>query len=158
MTTETREQLIGALTIVVLVALMGFLNQGRDVQASGNGGAQVEALFGRIDGLRPGSEVRMGGIQIGKVTAQRLNKQFQAVVSMEFQPGVVVPKDSSASVQTDGLFGGKFIVIEPGVEDDALASGDRITDTQDAQVVSDLLDLIISEGRAALEARKQAGK
>ncbi len=159
MTTETREQLIGAVMLVLLVALMVFLNQTRDPQAGATGETRVEALFGQVDGLGLGAEVRMGGVRIGSVVDQRLDAGYRAVVTLGIDPGVSLPKDSSASVQTDGLFGGKFVIIEPGFEEETLASGDRITRTQDAQVVSEILDLIISEGRAALaERRAQAGQ
>ena len=52
------------------------------------------------------------------------------------------------------LFGGKFIVIEPGGSLENLKTGDLIAFTQDSQVVSDILELIISQGHQALEERK----
>ena len=61
---------------------------------------------------------------------------------------VKIPKDSSAAIHTDGLFGSKFISLGPGAEEALLKDGDTITFTQDAVVVSELLDLIISEGKA----------
>jgi phospholipid/cholesterol/gamma-HCH transport system substrate-binding protein len=154
MTLETKEQLIGALTLIVLLALIGFLNQGRDVRTGGDGRIQVDALFGRVDGIQPGAEVRMGGVRIGTVSGQRLDEGFRAVLTLSLTGGVLVPKDSSASVQTDGLFGGKYIVVEPGAAEEGLKTGDLIAYTQDAQVVTDILNLIISEGHAAIEARK----
>ena len=48
-----------------------------------------------------------------------------------------------------GLFGSKFVVLEPGAEEALLTSGGELNFTQDAVVVSDLLDLIISEGHVA---------
>jgi len=61
---------------------------------------------------------------------------------------VGLPKDSSASIHTDGLFGSKFVVLEPGAEEAVLKNGDEIIYTQDALVVSDLMELIISEGKS----------
>lgn len=156
MTSETREQLIGAAALIFLVGFLVLLNQSRNIKAGPEGGVQIEALFGRIDGLGLGDEVRLGGVRIGTVKAQRLDENFRAVVTINLDADAVVPKDSSASVQTDGLFGGKFIVIEPGAEETRIKSGDRITRTQDSQIVGDLLDAIISEGRAAQAARSKA--
>ena len=67
-----------------------------------------------------------------------------------------LPLDTSAAIHTDGLFGSKFVVLEPGAEEDVLQSGDEFTYTQDAVVVSDLLDLIIAEGKAARAKREAA--
>lgn len=156
MSGETREQLIGTLALVVLVAVIGFLNQGRELGGVRDGHFRVEALFGRVDGLASGDEVFMSGVRIGTVAGQRLDAGYRALLTLKLQDGVRVPRDSSAAVQTDGLFGAKFVVIQPGASEDLLKSGDRITLTQDAQVVEELLGLIISEGRAALAARKAA--
>ncbi|MEQ8228659.1 MAG: MlaD family protein [Rhodospirillales bacterium] len=156
MTLESKEQLIGGLALIVLLAVIGVLNQSRDLAKNSNGHIVVDALFGKVDGIQPGAEVRMGGIRIGTVAGQRLDESFRAVLSLNLTGNILVPKDSSASVQTDGLFGGKYIVVEPGAEEQGLKTGDLIAYTQDAQVVSDILDLIISQGRAAMEARKAA--
>jgi len=78
------------------------------------------------------------------------------VLTLNLTDRIPVPKDSSASVQTDGLFGGKYVVLEPGASEETLKAGDLIALTQDAQVVGDILDMIISQGRAALAARKGA--
>ena len=156
MTSETRNQFIGAATLVFLVVLMVVLNRAQDGRGASDGSTEVTAIFGRIDGLTAGDDVRMGGVKIGTVRGQTLDQKYRARVTLALDPGAVVPKDSSASIQTDGLFGGKFVVIEPGAEEALIKSGNTISRTQDAQVVGDLLDAIISEGRAAIAARKSA--
>ena len=158
MTLEIKEQLVGALALAVLLVVIGFLNQSRDMSSATEGHVRVDALFGRVDGIAPGAEVRMGGVRIGTVTAQHLDNRFRAVLTLSLSDTVPVPKDSSASVQTDGLFGEKYIVVEPGAAEQPLKTGDVIAYTQDAQVVSDILNLIISQGRAAQAERKAAAE
>ena len=65
-----------------------------------------------------------------------------------------MPTDTSAAVLTDRLFGSKYIVLEPGAEEEDLESGEEVTFTQDAFVYSDLMELIISKGKAAQAKRK----
>ena len=158
MMSETREQMIGAVALVVLLAVIGFLNQGHATAGSEPGRLHVEALFGRVDGLLKGDAVYMSGVRIGTVAGERLDKGYRAVLTLNLTDAVPIPKDSSAAIQTDGLFGAKYVVIQPGADDAVLKSGDRITLTQDSQVVEDLLDMIISEGQANLEARRAAEK
>jgi phospholipid/cholesterol/gamma-HCH transport system substrate-binding protein len=43
------------------------------------------------------------------------------------------------------LFGGKYITLEPGGDEEYLASGGEISMTQGSIVVQDLLELIIGE-------------
>ena len=101
-----------------------------------------------------GDEVRLGGIRVGKVAAQRLDNNFRAVVTLDIDSNVELPLDSSAAIHTDGLFGSKFVVLEPGGEMDVLKHDQSIDYTQDAVIVSDLLDLIISEGQAKINKAK----
>ena len=60
-----------------------------------------------------------------------------------------MPRDTSAAIHTDGLFGGRFLVLDPGGDEETLGDGATIAFTQDAVVISELLDFIIAEGRAA---------
>ncbi|NQU61988.1 MAG: MCE family protein [Rhodospirillales bacterium] len=159
MTSETREIAIGAATFGCLALVMAYLYVGRDLAASASStDIDIVAKFNRVDGLVEGDEVRLGGIKVGTIKDMRLDKQFRAVLTMTVDGGIPLPTDSSAAIHTDGLFGSKFMVLEPGGEEKYLKPGSEITYTQDAVVVSDLLDLIISEGREAMKKRKQEGK
>ncbi|MDD9879103.1 MAG: MlaD family protein [Magnetovibrio sp.] len=160
MTRDLREILIGAATVVGLVGILVFMNARHELFGADAGAdLVVSGKFNKVDGLIEGSEVRLGGIRIGTVTGMALDGQYRAVVKFTIDAGYRLPKDTSAAIHTDGLFGSKFVVLEPGAEEAPLKSGDEITLTQDAVVVSDLLDLIISEGRVAqAKARQAAGK
>jgi len=120
---------------------------------------KVQAIFNRIDGLTSGAEVRLGGVQIGTVGGQSLNENYQAIIELLIDKAVKLPTDTSAAIHTDGLFGSKYVVLEPGGEEVNIADGGVITFTQDALIVSELLELIISQGKKqakeAAEAKAQ---
>jgi phospholipid/cholesterol/gamma-HCH transport system substrate-binding protein len=156
-TLEHREIWIGAAAVGIFALLLAFMNQGlHAVSEAGASNTRVIGKFNKVDGLTEGSEVRLGGIKVGRVAAMSLDDKFRAVVSMDIDAIHKFPKDTSAAIHTDGLFGGKFVVLEPGAEEDALVTGDEIVLTQDAVIVSDLLDLIISEGKVAQAKRAAA--
>lgn len=146
---ETKEIIFGALTLAALVLVIAFLYGGRQLAArsAGNGYA-VTATFNRVDGLLPGDAVRLGGVKVGYVEYAVLDPNFRARLGLRINSGVHLPEDTSAAVHTDGLFGGKFIVLQPGGEDKMIAPGGAITFTQQAVVVEELLELIIAEGKA----------
>ena len=148
MTREIREILIGATTVLGLALVLGFMNARTEPIAGGSAQIVVQAKFNKVDGLSEGAEVRMGGVAIGKVQSLVLDQRYRAVVGLRIDNPVGLPKDSSASIHTDGLFGSKFVVLEPGAEEAVLKNGDEIIYTQDALVVSDLMELIISEGKS----------
>lgn len=108
----------------------------------------VYARFGRTDGLSVGDKVRMAGITVGKVTKARLDPNYNAVLTLEIKDNVKVPDDSSASIVSDGILGSKYIEIEPGGSEEYLPSGGEFSYTQDAMVLEELLDRIISIGKS----------
>ena len=156
MNQEIREIVIGAATIALLVGAMVGMNTRNELSETGTDeDLVIRAKFNKVDGLDEGSEVRLGGIRIGYVSAMSLDDRFSAVVAVTIDKSVPLPTDTSAAIHTDGLFGAKFVVLEPGAEEALLRSGGELNFTQDAVVVSDLLDLIISEGHVA---RRQGAK
>ena len=159
MSRDSREILIGGGAIIVLAFILAFLYAGKEIRGTAaTGGYTVNAAFNRVDGLLPGAEVRLGGIPVGRVKAQVLDGYYRAQVSLFIDAGVKLPLDTSAAINTDGLFGTKYIVLEPGGDEQYLKAGGRIEFTQDALIVSRLLDLIIAKGRARMKAAKEQSK
>lgn len=99
----------------------------------GNGGdtIHVTALFPNAGGVNPGTEVRVAGLKIGTVTAQRLDpKSYEAEVTLALDPAIKVPADSSAAITSEGLLGATYIALNPGGDTNMLKDGDTIVDTQ----------------------------
>jgi len=153
--TETREIIIGAAAFGCLMLVLVYLYGGRDWAQAATDGITITAKFNRVDGLVEGDTVQMGGIKIGTVAAMTLDSQYRAVITMRIDRGIALPADTSAAIHTDGLFGSKFMVLEPGGDENVLKPGGEITYTQDAVIVGELLELIISEGRAAMKQRER---
>ncbi|TLY80924.1 MAG: outer membrane lipid asymmetry maintenance protein MlaD [Gammaproteobacteria bacterium] len=105
-------------------------------------GYHVSAEFDNIGDLKVGSPVTMAGVRVGEVEAIRFDpKTYKAVVSMRIDPQFnQIPEDSFASIQTQGLLGGKYIGISPGGLDTFLKDGSRIDQTQSALVLESLIN------------------
>ena len=71
-----------------------------------------------------------------------------AIMTMELKDGIRIPDDSSASIVSSGIMGAKYIEIEPGGSEDYLQPGGEFSYTQDAMVIEELVDRIISIGKA----------
>jgi len=106
------------------------------------------ATFNRTDGLEIGNKVRMAGIDIGRVEASTLDEDFRATLTLKIRMDVKIPDDSSASIVSSGIMGNKYIEIEPGGSEDYLEEGGEFGYTQDAMVLEELIDRIISLGKA----------
>ncbi len=156
MSSETKDIAIGAVAFGCLALVFAYVYSGRTwKESAGAGSVFISGKFNRVDGLIEGDDVRLGGIKIGSIHSMKLDPQYRAKVTMKISNDVKLPLDTSAAIHTDGLFGTKFMVLEPGGEEDFIKGGGEINYTQDSVVVSDLLDLIIAEGRAAMKKLQQ---
>ena len=94
-------------------------------------GYKVIGKFDRVDGLAEGSDVRMSGIKIGTVVSQKLDtKTYLAILTMNVERDVKLPRDSSVKIISNGLLGDKYLSITPGAEDEMISPGGELFHTQ----------------------------
>ena len=60
-------------------------------------------------------------------------------VAMSMETRYAFPKDSSLKILTSGLLGDQYIGIEAGASEENLKAGDRVTATQSAVVLENLI-------------------
>ncbi|MBV9697790.1 MAG: outer membrane lipid asymmetry maintenance protein MlaD [Gammaproteobacteria bacterium] len=110
--------------------------------AGAKGGYTVSAEFDNIGDLKVGSPVSMSGVRVGEVRTIAYNsKDYKAQVQLHIADGYrQIPDDSYASIQTQGLLGGKYIGISPGGSDTYLKEGSVIEQTQSAIVLESLIN------------------
>jgi phospholipid/cholesterol/gamma-HCH transport system substrate-binding protein len=109
--------------------------------------SQTYAITGKFDnigGLKPQAPVKSAGVVVGRVGDIKFDdKTYQALVTLELETGYKFPKDSSLKILTAGLLGEQYIGIEAGGDTNNLVTGDRITRTQSATVLEDLINQFI---------------
>lgn len=152
---SVKEVVVGGVVFAAFAAIVVFSFAARDMAARATEtGYDLTATFNRIDGLVVGGAVRLGGVQVGTVKSLTLDQHFRAVALLHIDNDVALPADTSIAIHTDGLFGTKYLELEPGGDPEPFKNGDSIEFTQDALLVGDLLDLIIAQGRARLAETK----
>ena len=130
----------GVLMVLILVELM-FV----DRHNSNDKYYDLIATFNKIDGVSKGNSVMISGVKIGYVDKVLLNQNYPTL-KMKIKKGLKISDDSSVSIQTDGLFGSKFLSIEMGGNENYLASGDSFSFAEDSMLIQDLLKNIIELG------------
>jgi len=101
---------------------------------------ETVARFDNIGGLKPRAAVRSAGVVVGRVTAIRFDdKTYQAEVTLALDQRYEFPKDTFAKIMTSGLLGEQYIGLEPGGDPQMLKPGDRITLTQSAVVLENII-------------------
>jgi phospholipid/cholesterol/gamma-HCH transport system substrate-binding protein len=136
------ETILGA---VVLLVAVGFVIFGaRTVDIQGSDGYILNARFLKVGGLERGSDVRISGVKVGTVVERTLdNESFEAVVTFTVRKDLRLPVDTEAGVTAEGLLGGKYLRLFPGLSKDVLTAGQDIVQTRDFQALEDTVSEII---------------
>lgn len=147
---ESRTEALVGLA-VVLVALAFVLLAWQRTGGGRGGGIEVTALFPSANGIAVGTDVRVAGLRVGSVAAQRLDPQsLQAEVTLALQDDLRIPADSSAAIATESLLGGSYIQLVPGGAAEPMKDGDVILETQGAVDMMGLIGgMINGTGRGA---------
>ncbi|HEY4212338.1 MAG TPA: outer membrane lipid asymmetry maintenance protein MlaD [Steroidobacteraceae bacterium] len=136
--------LLGFAALVFLTTQLP--SSGLKLGSAAKRGYHVDADFDNIGDLKTGSPVSMAGVRVGEVDGIRFDsKSYKAVVSMRIDPQYKeIPDDSFASIQTQGLLGGKYIGLSPGGSDMFLKDGSHIDQTQSAIVLESLINKLFA--------------
>ena len=138
MTRNIMETVMGALVLVVAVIFLIFAYSSAQVRAVA--GYEVVAKFSSVDGVRPGTDVKISGIKIGSIIKQTLDpKTFQAQLTLSIDPSVKLPTDTQASITSAGLIGDRYVSIVPGGADDDIKPGGAIKFTQSPANIESLI-------------------
>ncbi len=122
LTTRNRNMISGLIALVLLFSAI-------IVGVEGSFGAfddtyRVNAVFDSAgQGLQHGSDVKIRGVNVGKVDKIEL-QGLHALVSMDIDRGERIPKTASMTVRPKTLFGEKFVDVTPGADETSSNPGD----------------------------------
>ncbi|MFZ3237977.1 MAG: outer membrane lipid asymmetry maintenance protein MlaD [Stellaceae bacterium] len=136
------ETVMGAVVLVVAALFLFFAYSTSQVRAVA--GYPVTAQFQSIDGIRDGSDVRIGGVKVGSVVSEHLDPQtFLANVRMNINPEYKLPDDTVAEIISSSLLGDKYMSLVPGGSDKDIAPGGQIKYTQAPVSLENLIGQMI---------------
>jgi len=139
---RTIEISVGGFVLAGIIALVFLAVQVSGVNASqAQDSYAVIARFDDVAGLRARAKVSMAGVTIGRVRSIDVDMEWgDAIVTMDIlgEPGNLTT-DTSAKILTEGILGARYIGLSPGADEETLADGDEITETQGALVLENLI-------------------
>lgn len=163
---------LGAFSIGALIIAVGAIYYIGQQKNKFGSVLHVYALFNSVSGLKNGSNVRLGGIDVGTVDAISLVTDTTVQVDMIIQKKVqkFIKKDAHASIGSEGLMGDKVVTITAGtpgqpvvqngdslranapIETDAIISSLKTSADNAAIITSNLAEISsrINSGKGAL--------
>lgn len=146
---ELKNFVIGVIVISVCLLLVAIYKiQSKVWKGQDDTDYVLYATFNRTDGLVIGDQVRMAGIDIGRVIDSELDNNFRATLTLNVDSDIMIPDDSSISIVSSGITGSKYVEIDPGGSEEFLEPNGEFIYTQDAMVLEELIDRVISMGKA----------
>ncbi|MDX1682672.1 MAG: outer membrane lipid asymmetry maintenance protein MlaD [Phycisphaeraceae bacterium] len=138
------ETSVGVFMVVGFICFAWLAVKLGDVDLFGAESRTVTARFVSVSGLKTGAAVEIAGVQVGKVSAIRLDQQYyDAEVVMEIDNGVALQEDSIAAIRTAGIIGDRYVKISPGGSDLLIEPGGEIVETESAINLEELVSKYI---------------
>jgi phospholipid/cholesterol/gamma-HCH transport system substrate-binding protein len=140
------EVLVGVVaTIALVIAVTGSLLLARGGLAPGY---PVFSVFPWGSGLRAGQPVLLSGVTVGYVESVDFRRDGFLVVSMRVQGKYQVPRNASARIVPNGVFGDMMVAVNPGpFTAENFIAGDTIPSGPPSTQIGDVFMRIDSVGR-----------
>jgi phospholipid/cholesterol/gamma-HCH transport system substrate-binding protein len=146
------ETILGAVVLALAALFLTFAYSSADLHKVK--GYRLTANFPMVDGIKEGTDVKINGVKVGSVAGLKLltdpgPTQYLVAVSMTVDPAVQLPTDTMAHISTESLLGGKYMSLEPGIDETMIKTDGlgRITRTQAPMRLDDLIGQLIYSGK-----------
>jgi phospholipid/cholesterol/gamma-HCH transport system substrate-binding protein len=133
--------LVGLFVVLGFLALLFLaLKAGNLASFSTGADYSVTAKFDNIGGLKVRAPIKSAGVTVGRISEIGFDPEtFQARVTLAIEERFQFPRDTSAKILTSGLLGEQYVGLEPGGDEKNLADGGKISLTQSAVVLENLI-------------------
>ncbi len=105
---ETKVGLFSIAALITVCFVFLWLN-GSELFERGN---SIEAVFERVEGLRPGASVQLAGVDVGRVSRIYFEERHVIVV-MRINRNVQLPQNAKVQIASSGVVGDKYLDIVP---------------------------------------------
>jgi phospholipid/cholesterol/gamma-HCH transport system substrate-binding protein len=137
--------LVGCFVLAGLVAVGWLSIRVGGLSYAGPRGLILTADFDELGGLKERAPVVISGVKVGQVDAVALAPDYRAHVTLNLDPSLQLPSDTSASIVTAGLLGDRYISLQLGGDDKLLRNGDHLSFTESAVLLERLLGKFVHD-------------
>lgn len=99
----------------------------------------LNAIFDSIEGVNIGTKIKIGGMEIGKISDIRLKEDYSVDVKLTINNDVKIPSDSSIKISTSGIMGGKYLKVIVGGDDTCLKNEEYFEFTESSLDLEDMI-------------------
>ena len=138
-----RDFIVGLFVLAGLGAIAYLSINVGGLSYSGPGGLTLYASFDQTGGLKTRAPVVISGVKVGQISKIELGPDYRARATLDLDPKLALPTDTTASIQTAGLLGDRYVALQLGGEEQVLKPGDEITFTESAVILERLIGKLV---------------
>ncbi|HXK19594.1 MAG TPA: outer membrane lipid asymmetry maintenance protein MlaD [Polyangiaceae bacterium] len=138
-TPNTKTEILVGAFVMLGIAALGYLSISiGGLQLVKPDSYVLKARFASVGDLKQGAPIRLAGVKVGQVASVKL-KDYSAEAELSIGRALVLPKDSVASIRSEGLLGNTYVSLTPGGSLENLHDGGLVSQTEPAINLSNLL-------------------
>ena len=138
-----RDFMVGLFVLAGLGAIAYLSINVGGLSYAGPGGLTLYASFDQTGGLKARAPVVISGVKVGQVESIGLAADYRARATLNVDRSLKLPTDTTASIQTAGLLGDRYVALQPGGEEQLLKNGDEISFTESAVILERLIGKLV---------------
>ncbi|QOL19814.1 MlaD family protein [Candidatus Bodocaedibacter vickermanii] len=140
------ESFLGFCIVILTLCLLWVFFQKNDVKANRDL-LSVTAYFQTVAGISKGTDVKLGGVKVGRVLDIKLDvESLTPVLVIGLDKVYKIPADSSFAVKSEGIMGGKFVSVEVGPGQDPIAEGQIFYNNQSSLDLESVVSQVVFGG------------
>lgn len=140
------ESFLGFCIVILTLSLLWVFFQKNDVKTNGDL-LSVNAYFQTVAGISKGTDVKLGGVKVGRVLDVKLDPDsLSPLLVIGLDKSYKIPSDSSFAVKSEGLMGGKYISVEVGPGQDPITEGQIFYNNQSSLDLESVVSQVVFGG------------
>ncbi len=140
------ESFLGFGIVILTFSLLWVFFQKNDVKTNGDL-LSVNAYFQTVAGISKGTDVKLGGVKVGRVLDIKLDvESLTPVLVIGLDKSYKIPSDSSFAVKSEGIMGGKFVSVEVGPGQDPITEGQIFYNNQSSLDLESVVSQVVFGG------------
>lgn len=140
------ESLVGFSIVILTIILLWFFFTRNELKTNGSL-IPVTAYFQTVSGISKGTDVKLGGVKVGRVLDVRLDPEsFSPILVIGLDKTYKIPADSSFAIKSEGIMGGKFVAVEVGPSQTPITEGQIFYNNQSSLDLESIVSQVVFGG------------
>lgn len=140
------ESFLGACVVILTCSLLWVFFEKNEVR-SNEDLLSVTAYFQSVAGISKGTDVKLGGVKVGRILDVKLDPEsLTPLLVIGLNKTYKISTDSSFTIKSESIMGGKFVSIEVGSGETPITEGQIFYNNQSSLDLESVVSQVVFGG------------